>query len=314
MTVSIINTDTPPTPRFDPEFEKQRLLLEQSANVAPSENLFEAFLNYWKPYPLLAFFLRITFLYNRGYRNYLNPRVVEVPVTINNLPKALHGLRILQVSDLHLDLEPDIARILRKRLSGVAYDLVVFTGDFQNGHLFSEKAMTLMIELLPSFRPPFYASLGNHDTLDIVAPLEKAGMRFLVNEHVRLKYNGCPFSLVGVDDPYQYQTDDIPKAIQGIPQGETKILLSHAPSNYHEAEAAGIDYFISGHTHGGQICGPRGKPYFSTGRVPSEIFSGRWKHHQMHGYTSRGLGACHLPVRYNCQGEITLHTLKSPDA
>ncbi len=66
----------------------------------------EALLWRFQPYALLGAGLKASFLWSRGYRNYLNLRVVEVPVTLPRLPAAFHGFRILQLTDLHIDLAP----------------------------------------------------------------------------------------------------------------------------------------------------------------------------------------------------------------
>ncbi len=273
----------------------------------------EYLLQRFQPYGLLRVLLKSSFLWSRGYRNFHDIRIVEVPVHIPRLPPAFDGYRILQLTDLHIDLAPDIVPTIRKRLSGIGYDLVVLTGDFKNlQEPASDAAVKLTLSLLTSLRPPFYATLGNHDTLDIVEPLEAGGVRFLLNESVNLHRDGATLALGGVDDSYYFETDDIERAFRGIEADQCRILLSHAPTNYREAARAGVDYMISGHTHGGQICWRKNGPLIPLGRVPSPLIAGHWKHGSMHGYTSRGTGACHVPVRYNCPGEITIHILRCP--
>lgn len=301
--------------RLGPEAHRRRLQVEIDPRKIPRDtgNWRETLAWRLKPHALLGFALKASFLWGRGYRNFLDLRVVEVPVTLPRLPAGFHGFRILQLSDLHLDLAPALLPVIRKRLSGIGYDLAVLTGDFKNlTHNPSGPAIELMQALQRSFRPPLYATLGNHDTLDMVEPLEAAGIPFLLNESVTLERKGESICLAGVDDSYLFHTDDIPRALAGVPPERFKILLSHAPSNYREAAQAGIDYFIAGHTHGGQICLRKGNPLVPSGCVPPELISGRWKHGKMYGYTSPGTGGCHLPIRFNCPGEITIHVLKSP--
>lgn len=265
-------------------------------------------------YTLLRWGLKTTGLFGRGRRNYLNLRVVDVPIRLPRLPPAFDGFRILQLTDLHLDLEPALVPVIRKRLSGVGYDLTVLTGDFKNRtETPSEKALALLRDLLPSLRPPIFGTLGNHDTLDMVPALEAMGVRCLLNEHVAIEHDGAQIFLAGVDDAYSFRTDDIPRALAEIPPEACKILLSHAPDNFREAADAGVDYFIAGHTHGGQICNRQGRPFYTPGDLIPEVIAGRWKFREMHGYTSRGTGACHVPVRFNCPPEITVHILRRPE-
>lgn len=306
-----------PASRLGEKSFERRALLEASPLRIPREtgNWREMLAWRIKPHALLGRMLKASLLWGRGYRNLLNPQVVEVSVTLPRLPAAFDGYRILQLSDLHLDLTPALVPILLERIRGLGYDLAVLTGDFKNlTQTPSTKAIGLMQDLRAGLREPLYATLGNHDTLDMVPPLEAAGIPFLLNEAVTLERGGDALTLAGVDDCYLFRSDDIPRALAGVPADRCKILLSHAPSNYREAAAAGVDYFISGHTHGGQICLRKGSPLVPSGRVPPALISGAWQEGAMQGYTSPGAGACHLPVRYNCPGEITLHVLRRTES
>lgn len=265
------------------------------------------------PYEWAGRILKWTRLWERGYRNFLDVQVVEVSVTLERLPVEFDGFRILQLSDIHLDLDPGLVPVIQERLTGLDYDLAVITGDFKNRlEVPPDEAIRQTLALLPSLRPPLYGTLGNHDTLAIVEPLEAAGLPFLLNESVTLRRAGAELAIGGVDDSYLLQTDDIPRAFEGIPPAVCKVLLSHAPTNFRPAAAAGVDYFICGHTHGGQIRWRSGGVVVPSGRVPAALISGAWQHERMQGYTNHGTGACHLPIRFNCPGEITIHTLRCP--
>jgi len=71
-------------------------------------------------------------LYEKGRRNFLDVRVVTNDVFFENLPPELERVRLLQISDLHLDLEPELTPILVKLLADVSYDLAVITGDYRD--------------------------------------------------------------------------------------------------------------------------------------------------------------------------------------
>jgi len=96
-----------------------------------------------------------------------------------------------------------------------------------------------------------------------------------------------------------------------VPEKEVRILLSHTPETYAEAEDAGVDYIICGHTHGGQVCLPGGIPIITNAKCPRSFCSGSWEYRKMLGYTSRATGSSGLSVRFNCPPEITIHKLEA---
>ena len=106
--------------------------------------------------------------------------------------------------------------------------------------------------------------------------------------------------------------DNIEKAAHDIPHDAFSILLSHTPEIYRQAAHADFNVLLSGHTHGGQICLPGGIPVTLNCVLPRAMGNGRFKHHDMIGYTSAGAGVSIVPARFNCPPEITLHHLHRP--
>jgi len=265
--------------------------------------------------PLLravALALKLAGLEERGRRNFHNLRRVWNPVWLDSLPPAFDGFRILQISDTHIDILPGFAGLLARRVSGIAYDLCVWTGDYRNSDSgFDTRAIEGMRLLAGALRPPVYAVLGNHDFLEMVPPLEEAGVRFLLNETVALERGGDRVYLSGVDDPYFYETDNLQKARDAVPAGATAILLSHSPQLYRRASACGYDLMLSGHTHGGQVCLPGGLAPLIHTDCPRFMIRGAWRFGSLQGYTSTGAGGCGLPVRFNCPPELTIHVLRA---
>jgi hypothetical protein len=115
--------------------------------------------------------------------------------------------------------------------------------------------------------------------------------------------------VAGIDDAHYFQVHNIEKAMAGVPHEETSVLLSHTPEIYRLAASAGFDLLLSGHTHGGQICLPGRFPITLDARLPRHMASGAWQYRGLSGYTSVGVGASVVPVRFNCPPEITLHRL-----
>ena len=262
--------------------------------------------------PVELFLLKLFGLYAKGRREFHNVEIVENEIAVSGLPASLDGYTILQLSDLHIDIDPALVETISKAIAPLKYDACVFTGDYKNltvGE--SAEAVALLSRLRPSIKSPVYGVLGNHDTLDMVAPLEKAGYRLLLNESVILERDGGRILLAGVDDPYIYKTHSIENALAGAPAADVRILLAHSPTILDEAEAAGFDAYLCGHTHGGQVCLPNGYPILCHERCPRRCISGRWSSGRLQGYTSRGTGGCGLPIRLFCRPEVTLHRLRA---
>ena len=260
--------------------------------------------------PVEVFLLKLFGLYAKGRREFHKIQVVENEIVVPNLPAALDGYTILQMSDLHIDIDPALVETISAAIAPLKYDTCVITGDFKNltvGE--SAEAVKLMARLRPSIKSPVYAVLGNHDTLDMVAPLEETGCRILLNESVLVERGGGRILLAGVDDPYIYKTHSIDNALAGAPAADVRILLAHSPTILAEAGAASFDAYLCGHTHGGQVCLPNGYPILCHERCPRRCISGRWSSGRIQGYTSRGTGGCGLPIRLFCRPEVTLHRL-----
>lgn len=247
----------------------------------------------------------------------LQMEVVHVTAIIPGLPAGWHGARILHLSDLHLDGFQDGGVALRRALDGLHFDGCVITGDFRFLTLGPhDEALRRLAGMMPQLRCPLgvLAVLGNHDFIEFVPELEAMGVRVLLNEAVRLQRHGTPLLFAGVDDPHFYRCADMDRALIDMKPGEPVLLLAHTPELYAEAAAAGVAYYLCGHTHGGQICLPGRHPVLTNARCPRRMVSGPWQQGKMQGYTSRGCGSSGVPARLFCPPEITVHTLRSAHA
>lgn len=262
--------------------------------------------------PAVRFFFKATHLYPLAHRNFLRLTVTEREQPLPRLPAAFDGFRILHLSDLHLDLDPSLVQALIPVLQTVQADLCVLTGDYRN-HTIGDwhEAVDLFARMMSALPMPVYGVLGNHDSLEQVEPLERTGAHILLNEHVLLQRHGASLCLAGIDDPNVYHTHHLSAALKNVPRDMTKILLAHSPAAWDVAEAAGIDLYLAGHLHGGQICPPWGGVYLRNDRSPSRFWVGPWSSGNMAGYTSRGTGGCGVPLRLFSPPEIVVHTLRS---
>lgn len=253
-------------------------------------------------------------LYNLGRRNALLPRLHEVEFQLPTLPPSLDGLSLLHISDVHIDKLDGLAERLASLIADVSCDLCVITGDYRyeiRGDC-SEvyPRMRLLLENIRS-RHGIAAILGNHDSSEIALWLAGQGVRMLMNEAIRVDDRGARLWVAGVDDPHDYRCDDLAAALSPVPRDAFKILLAHTPALYREAADAGVDLYLCGHTHAGQIRLPGLGAIKKNGPYPRDLVQDKWLYNNMHAYTSWGAGCSTLPVRFNCPPEIALLRLRT---
>lgn len=242
------------------------------------------------------------------------PVVERIDLTLPRLPARLNGLRVAQLSDLHISQyttqgDIDRAAALAMRQSP---DVIVLTGDFIWREVWQYAEH--LIEPLRSLAAPLgvYAVLGNHDHWEDAAlasrVLAETGVTLLVNRALRLDVD-APLWLVGLDDVWE-RKHDMRAALAGTPDKECKLLLVHEPDYADEAAGYPVDLQLSGHSHGGQI----NLPYFGRPILPylgQKYPAGLYQVDQMALYTNRGIGVIAPPVRFNCPPEVTLLTLRA---
>lgn len=262
----------------------------------------------------LTLLLRLLGLYERGFGNALDMRLVEREFFWPDLAPGLDGLRLLHLSDLHLPRSmPAFTENARRLLDGVGADLCLMTGDYRYGYYGpSDHVAGAVRRVLSGVRARHgcYAVLGNHDTLVVGEALEEAGVRVLFNEGVPLSLNGAPVWLAGVDDPHFYHDDDMDSALKGRPEGAFTLMLGHSPESVPKAAGLGVDLFLCGHTHGGQIRLPWLGGVHTNIRRGKKQGMGVWRVGEMRGHTSTGLGVTDVPVRFLCPPEAALITLR----
>lgn len=267
--------------------------------------------NWYSIHGMIRGALRVALLHTRAKRNALKIRVHEHEVRIPHLPIAFDGFRILQLSDLHLDMNPEFPHVLSERVRGIDYDACVLTGDYRYltfGGI--EAALAGMQRVRVHLPDPVYGILGNHDSIRMVPPMEDMGISMLVNEAAEIRRGTDVLRIVGIDDPHYYRTDNLDRACTNFNHGDVAILLAHTPEVFRQAAHTGFSLMLCGHTHGGQICLPGGIPIIYDAACPRRYAKGTWRHHQMIGYTSVGAGSSIVDVRLNCPPEVTLHRLR----
>lgn len=256
---------------------------------------------------------RLIGIHRRGRRNALAVGLATLSLSFPDLPSAFDGYRILHLSDTHLDCLPELAVVASGLLAGLRVDLLALTGDVHGRHRSPIAASVRpLADLVAGVRVSGHrlAVLGNHDPADMAAALEGLGFEVLINRSAILEKRGQRIVVTGLDDVHRFFTQDALGALSQKFEG-FRIALVHSPEVADHAAAAGCALYLSGHTHGGQICWPGGRPVVTRLRRCRHASAGVWKEGGMTGYTSRGLGVGDVPMRFNCPGEMTVITLQT---
>lgn len=292
---------------------KQRLGIEadHATQVFGRGRTFFHIENWHAIHACMRFALRCMGIYNRGQRNAQTIRVRQNEVVLKHLPASFDGFTLLQITDLHLDMNSAYPQALVEQIHNLDYDICVMTGDFRAKTFGDyEAALNALSQVCTYIDRPIYAILGNHDSIRMVPAMEDMGITLLINETLAFERDEETIYLAGIDDPHYFQLDNIEKAAESIPPNAVSILLSHSPEPYRKAAHAGFDLMLSGHTHGGQICLPGGIALMANADCPRRYCRGQWHYHTMQGYTSVGSGTSVVDVRFNCPPEIVLHQLR----
>lgn len=261
---------------------------------------------------LFAIFLKVTRLGKVAKRTALQIDLTRMELFFPALPTEFDGYTVLHITDPHFDLVPEVVARTLAVLPREEVDLAVLTGDYREQTRGEHKQiLDPMAQLCRGIRAKdgILVTLGNHDTVNMVPDFESMGLRVLVNESVTLTRGEASIAVTGLDDVHYYYTEQAIEALTR-PKDEFKIALVHSNEVASEAAALGYSFYLSGHTHGGQVCLPNGTPVFTHTDTPRSMARGLWRVGELLGYTSRGAGVVALPLRLFSRGEIALFTLR----
>lgn len=237
------------------------------------------------------------------------PAIVNVDIEIPDLPVALDGFRIAQITDLHVG--PTIKKSFAQRVVDASNeldaDVIVLTGDLVDGTVEALNQHTFPLSRLKA-RHGVFAVTGNHEyyvgAIPWIAELERLGITVLLNSHHVLEHGDAKLVLAGVTDFgaekfIASHASDPTAALHNAPQDAVSILLAHQPRSIFAAAPLGFDLQLSGHTHGGQYW-PWG--YFVPLQQP--FVAGLHRYQGMQLYISRGTGYWGPPLRMGARSEI----------
>lgn len=248
------------------------------------------------------------------------PCLREEEAHLRRLPKEMDGLRVAQISDLHMSslLRRDWVACVVDKVNAQKPDIVVITGDLVDGH--PDRRMESALELKKLAAPlGVFACVGNHEYYSGYAPwirvFTELGLQMLLNSHATLKIGGKELVLAGVTDPvaqaFGLPGPDFEAAVVQAPADAPCILLEHRPGMAALRARQGADLMLSGHTHGGQAPGLRE----IVRSVNKGYLRGWYEASGMPLYVSAGAGLWGgFPIRIATPSEIAVFTLKSsPD-
>ena len=243
-------------------------------------------------------------------------QVRRVEVTLARLPQALSGMRLVQLSDVHVGptIHRSFIETLVAQCNALNPDLIAITGDLVDGSVEELREHTAPLALLKAKFGVFFVT-GNHEYYSGAeqwcAELERLGLRVLRNERVSIGDESASFDLAGVDDHSAKghapgHGEDLPKALDGRDTSRELVLLAHQPRAIFEAQHHGVGLQLSGHTHGGQLW-----PWTYLVRLQQPVVAGLARFGKSLIYVSRGTGYWGPPMRLGAPAEITELTLRS---
>lgn len=242
----------------------------------------------------------------------VEPRWVEavtIELAIADLPSGLEGMRIVQVSDLHLVGWSGREDRALRLVSEAKPDVVVLTGDLCDGVEGSESLRRFLAGL--SAPLGVFAIVGNMDEENVVIPVARgAGVRWLLGEATRLQQGSDSLLLLGGERPAGAEVD---RLVTAHPGRGPRILLAHSPDVLLDSPLERIDLILTGHTHGGQIRIPFVGAMVTMTRVGRRYASGLHRVGATWLYVNRGLGTSFAPVRFACRPEVATFVLRTAD-
>jgi len=247
--------------------------------------------------------------------------VSRLEILFSQLPAGFDGLKIAQLSDLHLHR---FSRAYRTAIDVIGREhpgLIVVTGDLVDRADETAACLAFLTELRAATKVPVVVVPGNWDhrafpTKQSIAAWHRrlqaeTGIRVLTNQSVVLHRRGDRMWLVGTDDPY-FGHADLDASFKGVPDSAFTLVLTHAPEVFEElAERPSARLVLAGHTHGGQVR----LPFIGALRVPSRYGTrfahGLFKLGDTFFYVNAGMGMSHIPVRFLCRPEVAFITVTS---
>lgn len=264
--------------------------------------------------PLIVPVLKFSGLYRKGQQNAIDIQKTTMTIVDPALPKKFDGFSILFMSDLHIDGNDALLEPFCKVLDSIDVDLCLLGGDYRFQVHGDFRRMMDRFEMFVPYihsKEGIVGILGNHDSWEMIKPLERLGIVMLINESWEVPRGNERIWILGVDDPHYYRCDDYHKADQAIPDDAFRLLLAHSTGALLNLNTEPVNLCLCGHTHAGQIRLPVFGPVITHSKLKGPFIYGHWKYRHIRGYTTSGVGTSGIHVRYNTRPELLVITLQS---
>jgi len=242
------------------------------------------------------------------------PAVHRVTLHFPQLPPALDGYRISQISDIHCSAFAPEERVRDwvRRVNALQADLIAVTGDLIGS---GPSHIPAVARALAGLRAPdgAFAVMGNHDYFgageELARALKDARLRLLRNAAAEVRRGDATLLVVGVDDTWTGRSD-LAGALGRRPAGAFAVLLAHDPDLFEQAASLEVPLTLSGHTHGGQLAVPFLSRRLNLARLVTRYTAGLYRKGRSFLYVNRGAGTTGPPIRIGARAEISLFTLR----
>ncbi len=243
--------------------------------------------------------------------------VREFDMPVAGLARDLDGLRLLQISDIHLSAflsEAELARVIDASFE-LRPHVAVVTGDLISGR---DDPLDACIRQLARVKADagVLGCMGNHERYagveeETAKKCARVGIRFLRSEAQALRFGNAVLNIAGVD--YQSLAGNkvyLRGAERLIVPGACNLLLSHNPDVLPVAARQGYNLVLAGHTHGGQVTVEILDQAISPARFLTPYVYGVYRKDQASAYVTRGIGTIGIPARIGAPPEICLLRLR----
>jgi hypothetical protein len=234
-----------------------------------------------------------------------SPGDVEWDTYDLRLPPAtsdLEGLRLLHLSDLHLTRRWHRAYDqLLADIETAQFDVITVTGDIIDNRWNPTVAVLKNLQrFLSALRSRLgtFAILGNHDG-DLLAPYVNACDTTLLHPgRATISVGEALLELIGLPSVHRLDlTRRLLRKIPAKPDNAFRVVLSHYPDHVRKIGPLNANLVLAGHTHGGQVCWPNGRPIITHDALPKEMSVGKHEVGNTQLIVSRGIGFATYAVR-----------------
>lgn len=262
---------------------------------------------YWLILPSLSFrVITILLVFGIAWLEQRRVKKVYIDIEIDSLPDAFIDYKIALATDIHCDRfnRYYFAHKTYEMLEDEQYDICLLGGDYISQTDYAQRCFEILGNIENS-----YCVLGNHDmslSVDTWSQYaNESGITLLNNEILRIQKDNQHINLYGIAEVLN-END----AYLNLNKEQTNIVLSHQPDKILEIELDGIDLFMCGHTHGGQVTFFKlYSPYLPT-KMKKMFKHGIVFYKGVTMYISSGVGTTFLPFRLFAPAEIVVITLK----